>query len=247
LGGHHVSGGTIDQLAIQDLDRFSWFEIDPGPFPGQDGLSLARYREALHAIQPWGPFDEHVAFLARIKRNGGVGRDSARQAAVSIRPYMRSDCTDVFRLLWILPILYPHGYDWLDRRLIDVEEGRADCRIATVDGVLAGALIETPKGARSAKLSTLWVVPRFRHRGVAGGLLEEARCRWLQRGFDLVTATVDWWRSAAIAPTLERAGFRSEGIVPELYGPNRDELIMVWRPSTVVATGMWPQWGGSRL
>jgi GNAT superfamily N-acetyltransferase len=147
-----------------------------------------------------------------------------------LRPYTRSDRFAAFELLKTLPQLYPDGYDWLHRRLIDVEEGKAGCHMATVDGALAGILIETPKGARSLKLSTLWVAAPLRHRGIARRLLKDARSRWLMRELDQVTVTVACGCSPEAVPAFASVGFRPVILAKERYGPNRDELIMAWRP-----------------
>jgi ribosomal protein S18 acetylase RimI-like enzyme len=99
-----------------------------------------------------------------------------------------------------------------------------------VDGVLAGILIETPKDARSLKLSTLWVATDFRHRGIGRRLLEDGQRRWLRRELELVTVTVAWNGGSEAVSAFASVGFRPLILAKERYGPNRDELVMTWRP-----------------
>ena len=56
-----------------------------------------------------------------------------------------------------IPLLYPGGKQWLGKRLDDVVEGHASCTLAVTESDLAGLTIETPKGKRRTKLSTIYV------------------------------------------------------------------------------------------
>lgn len=74
-----------------------------------------------------------------------------------VRPFAREDRDAVMHLLSFLPKLYPDGYNWLERRLDEVERRQAFCSVAGVDEILGGILIETSKGRRASKISTLYV------------------------------------------------------------------------------------------
>ena len=90
-----------------------------------------------------------------------------------IRHYRPEDRGRVFHLLSFLPKLYPGSFDWLDRRLIEVERERAFCNLAIVHSNIAGILIETPKGVRTSKISTFFVGNPACRQGV--GTLYRAR------------------------------------------------------------------------
>ncbi len=158
----------------------------------------------------------------------------ARAAATPVvfRPFRASDRGPLFRLLSVLPQLYPNGYAWLDRRLDDVLARRARCTIAAGPWGVMGATIESPKGARRLKLSTIYVHPRFRGLNVGTELLKRCRADWLREGVDSVHVTADARRAGLLLPLFTRFGFEAETLEPGRYGDERDELIFSWRPNT---------------
>jgi ribosomal protein S18 acetylase RimI-like enzyme len=136
----------------------------------------------------------------------------------------------VFETLSFLPELYPRGHAWLDRRLHEVLEKKARCTIALFSQVRAGLLIETPKGAGTLKISTIWVEPRFRSYGAGHYLLEQARWRWIREGLSYVYVTADLTTAPLIQPLFQKTGFTPEAISYGRYGEQRDELVLSWRP-----------------
>jgi ribosomal protein S18 acetylase RimI-like enzyme len=150
---------------------------------------------------------------------------------VSLRPFALSDRTGVSRLLATLPTLYPNGGQWLDARLTDAYEGRARCTLATVQGLLAGVLIETPKGRQALKLSTVYVGPTYRMIGIGSRLIQHARNLWYRDDPQHVYVTVAAEGTTGVDAFFRAQGFRDIDISTDRYGIGRDELIMSWQPS----------------
>jgi N-acetylglutamate synthase-like GNAT family acetyltransferase len=149
---------------------------------------------------------------------------------ISLRPYRSTDLTSVFRLLRILPALYPGGDAWLDQRLADTVEGRARCTLAEVSGALAGVTIETPKGRHVAKLSTIWVDPSLRDAGVGTRLMQAASERWWRNDMYEVYVTAALTRAPVVYALIGKFGFEPVTIEWDRYGPFRHEAIFRWRP-----------------
>lgn len=154
----------------------------------------------------------------------------AAGAQVSFRPFRPSDRAPVIRLLSILPRLYPGGRAWLERRLDDVLAGRARCTVALGPWGVVGTTIETPKGARRLKLSTIYVHPRFRGLSVGTGLLERCRADWLREGRSVVHVTADARRAPLLLPLFTQFDFKAEALEAARYGPGRDETVFSWEP-----------------
>lgn len=142
-----------------------------------------------------------------------------------VRSYETCDRQGVFNLLAFLPHLYPEGLAWLDQRLADVEHGRAYCTVALMSERLAGILIDTPKGKRTSKISTLYVHKRAAGQGLGSSLLHANANRWHSRGVDTVYVTVAGCRRAAIDPFLFSSGFVEVANLIDRYGPGRNELV----------------------
>lgn len=150
--------------------------------------------------------------------------------SIYLRSFTRYDRASVFSLLSFLPTLYPKGSSWLDSRLDDVLTGRARCTLAVTPWEVAGVTIETPKGAKRLKLSTIYVNPRFRGLGVGASLLRHCKAKWEQEGLSGVHVTADTRRLDALLPLLTSHSFSVTAIDKERYGPNRDEMIFNWEP-----------------
>ena len=88
------------------------------------------------------------------------------RSRIGIRNYRFGDRDHVFRLLSFLPKLYPRSFDWLERRLNEVEREHAFCSVAIAHSTIAGVLIETPKGIRTSKISTFFVGNQACKRGL---------------------------------------------------------------------------------
>jgi hypothetical protein len=109
--------------------------------------------------------------------------------SISIRNYKTEDRNDVFRLLSFLPDLYPQSFDWLERRLVDIERKHAHCAVALVNYRIAGILIDTPKGVRTSKISTLFVREQQCRSGLGSRLIEASARRWYADGVDDIYIT----------------------------------------------------------
>lgn len=147
---------------------------------------------------------------------------------IALRRFKPSDRADVTSLLTDLPALYPEGAKWLQRRLDDVIENRARCTLAVCHTAILGATIETPKGIRHMKLSTIFVRPAVRKRGVGSLLIDDCRRRWELSDLDDVTVTVAWMRLPEVTPLFRRAGFEMVAIEQARYGNERDEAVLRW-------------------
>ncbi len=147
------------------------------------------------------------------------------QSHIGIRHYMPRDRDYVFHLLSFLPKLYPGSFDWLDRRLDEVEQQHALCRLALVHSTVAGILIETPKGVRTSKISTFFVGNQICRRGVGSLLFRSSLARWHTAGIDNVYVTVAGSRQKLLDPFLQSRGFVESAHLPDRYGAGRDELI----------------------
>jgi predicted transcriptional regulator/ribosomal protein S18 acetylase RimI-like enzyme len=151
------------------------------------------------------------------------------QVGILIRPYRGADRRAVMRLLASLPTLYPGAEPWLRRRLADAEAGDASVSLACVGARVVGVLIDTAKPARSRKLSTLWVSPRYRRRGIASALLRWHELGWQASRVDTAYCTVPLLRESGALAFLLRAGFIVEAIAPQRYVADRDDAILVWK------------------
>ncbi|MBI2987639.1 MAG: GNAT family N-acetyltransferase [Deltaproteobacteria bacterium] len=150
------------------------------------------------------------------------------RATVAIRPYRPSDRPTVFRLLSVLPSLYPGGTSWLDHRLDDVLGGKARCTVAVTDGAPVGITIETPKEPHKLKLSTIYVCPSFRGLGIGTRLLRQCGENWLKGDIEQVSVTADVRRTGTVLPLFMSFGFRPIAIERGRYGPDRDEMVFTW-------------------
>src|ERR1035438_4020745 len=158
----------------------------------------------------------------------------ARNHVADLKQLRKFDRTHMFELLSDLPSLYPGGGTWLERRLDDIEAGRARCTVAVSwNGSIVGATIETPKGRRTTKLSTIFVDRRFRRIGIGTSLLRCCRQRWIQTELDEVVVTVNSARLSELLPSAKAIGFHLAATERSRYGVDRHEAILKWQPSSI--------------
>lgn len=148
--------------------------------------------------------------------------------ALALRPYLEGDRSAVVRLLADLPTLYPGGDKWLQRRLDDVVAERATCTLALLGPQPVGISIETPKGRRHRKLSTIFVHPALRGRGIGARLLRVRIGAWTEAELDQVTVTVRARNAQRIASVLIRHGFLPHAYLQDRYGAAEDEIVLSW-------------------
>ena len=122
-----------------------------------------------------------------------IAKPDARPGSppVWLKPFEAGDRPTVFALLSDIPLLYPQGGEWLHRRLLDVASGKARCTLAMSRWNPVGATIESPKDRRRLKLSTVYVHPSFRQRGVGSRLIAAASRQWQRDELDEVCLTAD--------------------------------------------------------
>ncbi len=150
--------------------------------------------------------------------------------AALLRPYIPSDKRTLLRLLHMLDIRYPCGLSWLDRRLDDVRDGRARCTVAISAGVIVAAMIETPKGQGHVKLSTVWVDPLFRRRGIGTRLFETAIRRWCREAVESAWFTVGLRYCDDLVRVVRPFGFELVGLAAYRYWEDDCELVLSWSP-----------------
>jgi ribosomal protein S18 acetylase RimI-like enzyme len=145
-----------------------------------------------------------------------------------LRPLKRSDCAPVLSMLSIIPHLYPRGDKWLETRMDEALDRKAYCGLAMRAPGPIGATIETPKGSRTIKLSTIWVAPPFRKMGVGHALIDACCARWVANGIANAYVTADTRRSEMLFPVLKRFGFERGPIEHQRYGTDRSEAVFLW-------------------
>jgi ribosomal protein S18 acetylase RimI-like enzyme len=126
----------------------------------------------------------------------------------------------------IVDALYPQGGERFAGRLQDVLQGYARCTVAQIGQRVVGVAVETPKGARRVKLSTLWVHPIWRRRGVGSALLRGVTRDWLLEDIERVHLTVAVSEYTSIFGLLNRFSFQHLEVERNRYGIGRDEAIL---------------------
>jgi hypothetical protein len=142
-----------------------------------------------------------------------------------IRPYSKGDRTALAKFLSFLRHWYPHADRWLDRRLDDLDSGKAGCSLASKNGLLGGVLIDVTKGRHVRKISTLYVAPVFARRGLGKSLIEARKAEWDRTNIDALYVTVATAKRDIIEPFLFGRDFQLIAQENGRYGCERDELI----------------------
>lgn len=127
--------------------------------------------------------------------------------------------------------LYPRGADLLLNRLEDAVEGYATATVMTNERDLPVAFAaETAKGKSIRKISTFWVSPFVRGRGVGASLLDTIVQSWRMRELDRTYVTVRLQRSEELDRLFSQAGFKQHAYAPDRYGSGQHELVLDWNP-----------------
>jgi GNAT superfamily N-acetyltransferase len=135
-------------------------------------------------------------------------------------------------LLPVIAASYPHADRWLKRRLDDVLDAKADCFLARDARGLTGVVIQAPKGPARLKLSTIWVAPRARGRGLGGALLERCHALWHRRDIDEVWITAGPNALESVGRLLAPHGFVPCAYEPGRYRHGQIETVLCWTPAT---------------
>ncbi len=150
-----------------------------------------------------------------------------------IRPMRLQDRSVVYRdLLPVIADSYPRADRWLEGRLIDVLDGRADCLIARDGQGLRAIAIQTPKGPGQLKLSTIWVAERARGRGIGARLVARCRRVWRRREIAEVWVTASPSAVDSVAALLLPRGFAIEAHSASRYKVGDVETVLRWTPQS---------------
>jgi GNAT superfamily N-acetyltransferase len=147
---------------------------------------------------------------------------------IELRSYEASDRAAVFELLQFLPVLYPNGDAWLDKRLGEILNGRGRCTLARRPGQIVGITIETPKNLKSIKLSTIFVHHDFRARGIGTSLLASRVSEWRRESARQCYVTADFRIAEQLRSFLGRFSFEERAFLRNRYGEGRHEVVFCW-------------------
>ena len=86
--------------------------------------------------------------------------------------------------------------------------------------------IETPKGGRGWKLSTIYVSPAHRGAGIGGQLVAKCERVWARQGVRENVVTVREGREEDLLRLLEPAGFKQIDRQVDRYGRGKTEIIL---------------------
>lgn len=163
----------------------------------------------------------------------GLRPEPTRCSGLLLRPYGERDWVLVMkRLAPLLATSYPGGDQWLSRRLMDVEAGRARAQLVTLRGNLGGIAIETPKAGSCVKLSTLWLAAPLRGRGLGHELLETCTSRWRATGVPSAWITASGAAVEGVGALVTQHGFQLTARERNRYGVGRDEWVFHWSPDS---------------
>ena len=116
-----------------------------------------------------------------------------------------------------------------------VEVGRARAHLGMLGGQLVGVAIETPMPSNRIKLSTLWVAPSLRGRGLGHELLHACTARWKADDVPLAWITANSAAVQAVGALVTRHGFNLAACECDRYGPGRHEWVFQWTPVRVAS------------
>lgn len=128
--------------------------------------------------------------------------------------------------LGVLAVRYPNGLDWLDRRLDDIECGRAQLWRAGHGKIASGWAIVTPKGLHEAKLSTVYVAPSARGVGWGRKLIDAISAETRHRDVLTLRVTIDE-NDTATRSFFEKVGFTALPDGRRRYGTRFDSAYLL--------------------
>lgn len=174
-----------------------------------------------------------LAVVPSGRRVGALPRLSSCSAAV--RPLLAQDLGPLMSSVGVLvDRLYPSGALKLQERLADALNGYSAAFVVPDRNNRPIALAsESFKGCRNAKLSTFWVHPSARGRGVGKALLVNRQISWIAAGYERVHVTVREERSDELEKLFLPRGFQRTLVVVGRYGEGQDEVVLTWQPGAV--------------
>jgi ribosomal protein S18 acetylase RimI-like enzyme len=125
--------------------------------------------------------------------------------------------------------LYPGFEHWLDMRTLEVTLGQAQCVVAMIHQRPVGICINTPKTATRHKLSTVYVDPTARCRGIGRRMLTEQARSWYRQGVTNYYVTVREDRAEALARLCWYIEMQPVAFERDRYGNGEHEIVLARR------------------
>lgn len=143
-----------------------------------------------------------------------------RYRSVDLAPLMRTVGV-------VVEELYPQGAKKLVSRLDETLWGYADAHVMrTPKGTPIALAAEVSKGLRRVKLSTFWIHPLYRGRGLGRALLRHRMEDWQRGGVTSIFVTVREQHASELERLFIPQGFVRVATVPHLYGEGKSEVIL---------------------
>jgi len=153
---------------------------------------------------------------------------------VVVRPILAQDLSPLLASVGpLVDDLYPRGAEKLLQRLESALNGYANATVAAslLTGRPLGLASEASKGRAAAKLSTFWVHPVMRRRGIGHRLLDARICNWQRNELERVVVTVRAERAGELEALFLPRGFVRIANDRARYGVGRDEVVLEWKPT----------------
>ena len=107
-----------------------------------------------------------------------------------------------------------------------VETGKYQLLVARMNDAVVGFSLSQRKDERNVKLSTFFVVQRYRHHKIGHRLLDTELHRFAKDGVRRVMVTFGHEEFGSMAPFFREHGFTVDGISPQRYRDNSYEVVM---------------------
>lgn len=185
-----------------------------------------------------------AGILARHNRVPGskvIAKPMVMPGSFIIGKWKPSDKDQVLKLLGELQHSYPDIGKWIKTDTdptgvwAKVESGKYQLVVARMNEDVVGFGLSQKKDDRNAKLSTFYVVPRYRHNKIGHRLLDNELQRLSREGIRRVMVTFGHEEFNTMAPFFREHGFVVDGISPQRYRDNSYEVVMAkrFRPGTI--------------
>lgn len=158
---------------------------------------------------------------------------SPEKMGFSVRPILARDLAPLMSTVGlVVDLLYPQGASKLLHRLESALNGYATAHVVAAPNTRPVALAaETAKESRNVKLSTFWVHPSMRQKGIGGLLLDNRIKEWTLSERDGAVVTVRECRASDLERLFIPRGFSRIATEIDKYGEGQNEVILKWRPS----------------
>lgn len=165
-------------------------------------------------------------------------RDASTDDTTSaIRSAIAGDWACIEALLAANRDVYPGFEAWLKVTRSAIDAGRGFCLVSIGDRLIDGVAIVKPKADGRQKLSTLYVLPSHRGRGVGRALLEAVTQHWESCGTSRAFVTARRGGEPRLRRLLANHGFVHIATALDRYGPDQHEDVYEWRKPAHMALG----------